>query len=196
MPIHPIDIILIIFLSVLLVLLLLRLPTTFRVSFTGEPIKFFFVRGQSKVRRCFSASLIQHHALKTYCGIDVHLSKPSAYWKWVVSFRFWPLYTLRKFPLHFNNKLSGAHSRLGGGEKNIFEKGIKSVSSLQAQFRLMVKATSFSFPPKMFSSTARFFFFILNLFFLPTNSFSCNFHVGIQWTRWYSLLNDNGSRIN
>jgi hypothetical protein len=48
----------------------------------------------------------------------------------VVSFRFWPLYTLRKFLLHLNNKLRGTHSRLGGGEKNIFEKIIKSVSSL------------------------------------------------------------------
>lgn len=61
--------------------LLIKIVDNFRVSFTGESITFFFVRGQGEVRRCFSASLIQHHALKTYCGIDVHLSKPSAYCK-------------------------------------------------------------------------------------------------------------------
>jgi len=172
MPVHPIDIILNIILLVLLVLLLLRLPTTFRVSFTGE---FFFVRWQVEVRRCFSASLIQHHALKTYWGIEVHLSKPSAYWKWIVSFRFWPLCTLGKFPLHLNNKLSGAYSRLGGGEKNIFEKRIKPISRLN--FALWLRPQAFLFlqkcshlPPDSPPP--------------PKNIFSFNFHVPITRTRW------------
>jgi hypothetical protein len=57
----------------------------------------------------------------------------------VVSFQFWLLYTLRKFPLHLNNKLSGAHSRFGGGEKNIFEKIIKYIPASRFNFALWLR---------------------------------------------------------